>query len=132
MKYILNLLIILISFNGFAQNAPKTHSKIQFGETLYVKTIELKFIKVLSDSRCPKTVSCIRAGEAEILVAIYENGVFLKEQKLTFYPLAYKNDALSLYVSKNLKISGINLFPYPINPDKISNKDYFVEVLIEY
>ena len=39
---------------------------------------DVKFKKVITDSRCPKNVMCVRAGEAYVLVSIYKNSHFLR------------------------------------------------------
>ena len=83
------------------------------------------------DSRCPKNVSCIRAGEAEVLVDIFKNGQFLKQQKLVFYASSTKKTMTTLYTSNTLNITGFRLLPYPIGTDKIDQKEYLLELLIE-
>jgi hypothetical protein len=131
MKSIITVLLFLITLTIQAQEQNRTIAKLAFDEIVTIDNIELQFVKIISDSRCPKNVMCIRAGEAEVLVTIYENGKFLKQQKLTFYPIVNGNGALEVYTSSGLNISGMQLYPYPEHAKDVSPEDYFLELLIE-
>lgn len=136
MKHLITLFILCFSLTAFAQDSTnetvsRVLHKLNFGQTASFNNIEIKFVSVISDSRCPVSVNCIRAGEAEVLVDVFKNGEFLKQQKLTFYPSAVNKKVTSLFVSETLNISGLNLMPYPIGPEKIDKKSYFLEVIIE-
>jgi hypothetical protein len=73
MKIILALLLLLISPALMAQDdkpKPITYSSLlQPGEFFSFGRNSLHFKEVISDSRCPKDVTCIWAGEAKILVS---------------------------------------------------------------
>ena len=112
------LLLILISSISFAQDStnvkvetPKIVSKLVYGETLQINDIEIKFVQVLSDSRCPKNVTCVRAGEAVVLVDVFKNGKKIEQKELKFTPTSYlQNKIGNLFASKGLNISAINIF----------------------
>ena len=62
-----------------------------------------------------------------MLVNVYENGNFLEQQKLTFFPSGVSNEAKNtLIANSNINISGLNLEPYPKGLKKIRNKDYLL------
>lgn len=48
--------------------------------------LEVTFVEVVEDSRCPANVVCVRAGEAKILVALTVDGIELKRAILTLVP----------------------------------------------
>lgn len=68
-------LLIFLTFHFFTsveeplQDSPSLELKT--GEQAAIGNVTIKFKKVLSDSRCPRGVTCIWAGEAKVLVAIY-------------------------------------------------------------
>ncbi len=39
-------------------------ANLAFGTTLAIEDVDIEFVKVLEDSRCPKNVNCVRAGKA--------------------------------------------------------------------
>ncbi len=133
-----NILIafLFISSIGFAQDStivkaetPKIVSKLAFGETLQFNDIEIEFVAVLSDSRCPKNVTCIRAGEAVVLVAIFKNGKKIEQKKLVFTPTSYLQNRIgNLFASKDLNISGFNISPYPVAGTETNPEDYYLQL----
>ncbi|WP_188373309.1 hypothetical protein [Winogradskyella haliclonae] len=52
---------------------------IGINQVLDFDGIEIQFKKVIKDSRCPKSVMCVRAGEAEVLVSVFRNGTHIKD-----------------------------------------------------
>ncbi len=125
------LLFCMLSFTPEAQELNKTISKLNFEEAVTIDNIKIKLVKIISDSRCPKNVSCIRAGEAKILVDVFKDGKLLKQQQLIFYPTEIDENDTTLYISDTLKISGLNLLPYPDGIEKIKDKNYYLELAIE-
>ena len=92
-------------------------AKADFGET------QIKFKKVLADSRCPKDVQCVWAGEAKVLVEIYKNGQLDKEKELTFAAL---NSVLGIIDTEILGIKALRLLPYPDTSIPKNKKDYYL------
>ena len=128
MRSIFTIFLFLTVFMGYAQN--RTVTTLNFNEIVAIDDIELQLISVV-DSRCPKNVSCMRAGEAKVVVEVFKKGKFLKQQTLTFYPSSFNKNTTTLYTSEALNISGLQLFPYPEGPNKISETDYVLELVIE-
>ena len=135
MKNIILILAIVFSTSAFAQDstkvkveAPKIVNKLQFGKTATFNDIEVKFVELVSDSRCPKNVSCIWAGEVVIMVDIFKNGKKIEHKKMTFNALGKGNE---IYVSKGLIITGVNISPYPVYGEKIAVEDYKMQLYIK-
>ena len=81
----------IISTIAFAQgsrykNPPRDAPILLFGETISIDNLEFSFVSVEKDSRCPNGAQCIWAGEAIVIVEVFENGKILERNKLTFSP----------------------------------------------
>ena len=91
------------------------------GESAAIKgeDLEITFLEVLEDSRCPKNVTCIWEGRATSLVQVSINGdsenLELIEPGLTYQPTSqtYKNYRISFY-----------LLPYPEEGRQVTPADY--------
>ena len=113
-------------------DAPKIVSKLMYGSTIKVENIEFKFVAVESDSRCPKGVQCVWAGEAIVLVDVFENGKKIEQKRLVFSPTSQLQNALgNLFSSESLKVSGLNIAPYPEHGTKIKAEDYYVQLSVK-
>lgn len=135
MKHLLFTLVLLFSTMGFAQDstnvkveAPKIVNKLQFGKSAIFNAIEVKFVELVSDSRCPQGVSCVWSGEVVILVDVLENGKKLETKKMTFNSLGKGND---IYVSEGLTITGVNISPYPVYGEKIALEEYRMQLFVK-
>ena len=131
MKYFFLLVSLTISFSFMAQETTEIRSYsavMQQGELLNFGNRSLKFKDVISDSRCPKNVTCIWAGEAKVLVEIFENGRFLEEKILL---VNSKNSTLNfLSEAVAYSISGIDLMPYPTVQSKNNKPVYSLEMRV--
>lgn len=115
MKYLIILLFILLSPTISAQDTTDVKvfsSALQMGEKLDFGAGSIKFKKVVSDSRCPRNVTCIWAGEAVVLVEVFKNGIFQKEMKLTVGEGEVPLDLLAEGVY--YKFRNLVLLPYPV------------------
>lgn len=134
MRFVVVFLLVLWSEKNFSQDTiyaktPLVLSKLYFGESLYVDEVELKFVKVESDSRCPKNVNCVRAGEAIIEVEIYLKEVFIERKSLMIRPTNYSlQERIELLIDNENEIYVYNLLPYPINGEKTAVEDYFLQL----
>lgn len=137
MKYIVSLLITLLSFNAFAQDStnvktPVIVSKLTYGKAVTFEDTTIKFVKVITDSRCPKNVSCIWAGEAKVLVDVLKNGKVVEQKTLKFSPTpAFSKSNFKLFASDTKNVFGINLMPYPEGASKIKPEDYYLQLNVE-
>ena len=106
-------------------------AKIQYGETLFINGYDIEFEKVISDSRCPDGVTCIRAGEAKILVNIYKGEELIESKELFFYPSSVVNKMKPiLFKSEDILIKTLNLSPYPEVHHRIPEKMYCLDIAI--
>ncbi len=104
-------------------------ANLNYGTTLAIDEVDIEFVKVIEDSRCPKNVNCVRAGKAVVLVNVYVHGNFIEKKRLEFYPSGFNNEAATtLFNTEELRIIGLNLSPYPITTRKTHKEDYYLEL----
>jgi hypothetical protein len=86
--------------------------------------LDLRFLEVLNDSRCPEGAVCIWAGEATCLVEITYAG-YLYREELT-------QPGLSEPFTTEFQEYEItfDLLPYPQEGEQIQNKDYRLQLLV--
>ena len=125
-------LLLLVSGIGFSQDkpieVPKIMVKIPLGETVHFENASVKFIKVLEDSRCPKDVTCVWAGQAKLLVEVTETGKNPVQMELLFGGRQKKNILCSM---NGYNLKGISVSPYPVSDDN-GNRDYALLVSEEW
>jgi len=132
MKYLSILIFIVFGFTQVSaqENAPVL-AKVMFTETVSIEDISINFVDVISDSRCPKNVSCIWAGEVKILIAISKEGQLIEKKEVVFSGAGVVNEKDHLlYTSNNLRILCLGILPYPITPDNIPNTNYYMEIQV--
>jgi len=139
MKSLLTSLIFCFSIFMSAQDStqvevvtPKIVAKLAHGKTYQNEAISVKFLKVVTDSRCPKNVQCIWAGEAEVLVAVFKNGKKFEEKILKITPTSHlKNNFTSIFSSEDFSITAFNLLPYPVAGSKVKAEEYSLQLEIK-
>ena len=105
--------------------------KIQYGQKFNINNFDVEFLKVVSDSRCPNGVDCIRAGEAKVLVNIYKNDDLLETKELVFNASGVINEkTMTLFKSENILIQGLRLMPYPEVHHRIPKHMYCLEIQV--
>jgi len=132
------LLIIIFICSSLYANAQKQDAlavvsvlKIDVANTVQVdEDFAIELVEVLSDSRCPKNVQCIQAGEAIIVVNIYKNGKVESQEKLTIYPTTIKENILQLLSTKLTQTTALNLLPYPTGIVKNELSNYCLELTV--
>lgn len=108
-------------------------ASLAFGNAIAIAEVDIEFVEVLEDSRCPANVNCIQAGKAIVLVNVFANGEFLEERKLEFYPSGFNDQSVTtLFNADGLRITGLNLMPYPVAFSKTPKHAYFLELAIDY
>ncbi len=127
----MRLLFIAFFFIFSATLQAQSIANLNYGTTLAIDEVDIEFVKIIEDSRCPKNVNCVRAGKAVVLINVYANGKFIEERRLDFYPSGFNNQsATTLFNTDGLRIIGLNLLPYPIATRKTSKEDYYLELAI--
>ena len=130
----ISIYIVLICFCAFAkaQNGTSKEEikhpveiKLGVGEHQQIKNVEITFLGVIEDSRCPKDVDCVWAGEAKIKVLVKEKGIDAVEKELVFNSIG---KAISVYTSESVTIKAVRLSPYPETSIAISKRMYYLEL----
>lgn len=127
--------IVFLCFCAFAkaQNTPAVASidaitfKLGVGEYQEVNDIEITFLEVLEDSRCPKDVDCVWAGQAKIKIAIKEKGKKTIEKEVV---MDASGKDVVIYTSDTTVIKATYLSPYPKTSTAISNRVYYLELQV--
>jgi len=84
---------------------------------------ELRFVEVVNDSRCPKGVQCIWAGEVSSLVELGIQG----QQKSLVLTQSGSDQAENKVLDYNITF---DVQPYPEASKTIRNKDYRLRVMV--
>jgi len=125
-RFLLFTLFLSVTSLSFSQSEI---ADLYVGDVLDVDNVSIEFVELISDSRCPKGVNCIRAGEAEVKIAVYKNGTFSHEKVLTFHANGFVERVnMQLFASEGLLVEGLTLHPYPKYLKKIKDEDYMLSV----
>lgn len=137
MKITLAAFVLLISITINAQQqsenptSPVIVAKIALGETVLFEDAAISFKKVIEDSRCPKDVDCIWAGQARVLIAVKTNGIST-EKELIFhgsnFGTAHEN---TLFFTETKTYIGYRLSPYPVSAVSPEKRNYTLEVYLK-
>ena len=133
MRSVVLALIIGLSTIGFAQDKyyVSYFTQLNYGDTFTQGDLQIVFAKLVSDSRCPKSVTCIRAGEAIIEVDIYIGGAFVETRELVFAAEGTVSEQNNLmFSSDDIRLMGVALYPYPETPGQLSEGDYRLEIKV--
>lgn len=140
MRFLIIFMALYISFQSTEKHKNATTSDIKeqkpevelnifsaslcLGDELNFGDRRIKFREIISDSRCPSNpiVTCIWAGQVRVKVDVYEKRKFVGS--VEFSGIQSIDHLFSN--SKELKISLVNVKPYPVNPGKIPAEDYMV------
>lgn len=128
MKKTILILFILCCQLGFSQKGKVHYYKITQKECVKKKGYRLLLKSVVSDSRCPENVTCVWAGEAQIVVSVYKDKKFVDDETLT---IASKNkDENNAWFSKftGKKIATVSLLPYPKEGVKTAPQDFYLKL----
>jgi hypothetical protein len=100
---------------------------LAIGQTASISSenLKIKFLDVTADSRCPKDVQCIWAGEVTCSFEIAANGS-AKQMELT-QPSGSDVDAGITTGGYNYKFT---VEPYPESTKKIEKEDYRVKMTV--
>ncbi len=130
MKYCLILVFSLIMGSSYAQendSIVKFYAEINAGDLFSFENKSIQFKKVISDSRCPKDVTCVWAGEAKVMLAILENGKLIEEKMVTLNA-QNKIDLSFLGLKDIFSLKALDLIPYPVSSHKIKDSEYCLKI----
>ncbi len=90
--------------------------------------VEITFVEISADSRCPETVECIIAGWVTATIIITVDGEQSRAELHAGAPLA---DMAVEIPAGAYTLRMIDVSPYPQEPGKISSDDYSAEFVLE-
>ena len=97
------------SSNKKSIKVPQIAVKLGQLDTIVMDGVQIEFLEVLEDSRCPKNATCIWAGEAKVAVKITS-----PEGKVTNKTLVFSGTTSPIIgLFNDVKISALRLTPYP-------------------
>jgi hypothetical protein len=101
--------------------------KIKYGHEVTVKGagLKVKFDSLLEDSRCPKDVKCVWAGEAKILITVKRANE--RESKIE---LRTNGEFILAAKYQDYVIKLVALDPYPRTSAKVKPSSYVATLLI--
>jgi len=135
MKRSILLIIIFITSFSFSQDSTKIKkvetpiitSKVYLRKSIVVEHYKIEFIEVLQDSRCPKGVHCVWAGEVVILVDLYKDGKKVERKKITLSPkIELQKRIGNLFFSEKLSLTVLNVLPHPNVKAKTQSNAYYL------
>lgn len=116
MRKIISFLVVIMAFAGVlyskTQNPRQITVKVNEQKNID-KNVSVKFVSLVSDSRCPADVDCVWAGNAKLKIELSERGavkVFevntgLNPRSITFAGYELKIVALEPRIRSNVRIN---------------------------
>lgn len=127
------ILFFFITLPGCSSDVPTYSLNQKFtlspGESAAIESEDLTitFDKVLNDSRCPESVTCIWAGQVQVLVTIELDG---RKEILTLTQSGLTDDPASQVYEKY--VLEFNVSPYPQTEQTIQAADYRLEITVRF
>ena len=89
--------------------------------------LAITFVEVSEDSRCPKEVECVWAGQAIIVVNAAKGG-----EDLGDFSLALNSDReeLAIAVVAGYWVKFVSLDPYPVSDRKTQPEEYIASLIV--
>lgn len=116
-----------VSAANLSSNDYQFKLKINQTSSLESGSIQVKFLNVTADSRCPSDVKCVWEGEVRILVNIIKGNQDLGDFNL----ITRSGDKdLSIQVFDGHSIKIVKVEPYPTSGKKIPLSDYVTTLVI--
>ncbi|MBP92552.1 hypothetical protein SAMN04487989_101521 [Bizionia echini] len=126
-------LCLILGFIGFSQEKVKVETplilkKLFYKDSVMVNNYVVKFSDVVTDSRCPKNVTCVWAGEVVFKLEVIKNKTRINIQTFKIPPTSY-----TIQERKTLTIEGeellylYNVLPFPEADKNIEKTDYYLQ-----
>lgn len=94
----------------------------QSGETADVHGLSLHFVKVAADSRCPRNVECITAGQADVVLDLKMDA----ETKTVTLPFTLPNGTTNVTEFKGYTIRVVGVMPFKVKDKPILPEEYVI------
>lgn len=105
---------------------------LTFNKNILSEKFSYKIKEIISDSRCPEGVNCVWAGEVDLILSIYKEGVFYKEEQLV---INFKNFQQNKWVLEQYTLSkpikSIEILPVKKQDAVLKVDDYNLEITFE-
>ncbi|APS38282.1 hypothetical protein AO058_05000 [Salegentibacter sp. T436] len=126
--------LFLFAISASAQDEAEIETyfaETKLGESFNFNERTIHFKEVLVDSRCPSDVTCVRAGEAKILVEIFKGEKSLGKETISLGANVNSfKTSLAIFFEEELDIEFLSLSPYPKTSRKIKASDYQLQFKI--
>ena len=107
---------------------PNREFKLKVGQRVTLKgtRLQIKFISVANDSRCPSDVTCVWAGNAAARFQLSTG----RSQKMVTLNTSGNATFVREVEYKGYKVKLVDLSPYPRSDRKIAPHDYVATLLV--
>lgn len=119
-KLLLFCLLCLPHFLSAQEKELRIATDLGIGQEFLLDHLSVKFLEVISDSRCPEQVTCIWPGEAKVLLGIRIGGRYFEKE------VTMSGSGAEFALSEDLKMMASQLRPYPKTPAGIAPEEYCV------
>ncbi len=126
------LIVLLRCSDGI--NSPDYDGVFQFGDTLSIPfnsfklsddgRVEVGFVDVLSDSRCPSRLVCFWEGNAEVKLYLKQRRKRNEFELNTFWDFRFDTTI------SNINIELVRLLPWPETEQAIPKENYSIEIFV--
>lgn len=124
--------LLIAQQNGIIKDSLSVSKDLLINETMFFENIKISFSRVIQDSRCPKTVMCVRAGEADIELIINKESNLSETIKTRIDASGFVSERNNLIAeTDNYKLYAFSLSPYPTDSEPVDQKNYVLEVVIK-
>lgn len=131
MKKIIGFFIVVMLL-GCASKKEEATTDLTFNKNILSEKFSYKIKEIISDSRCPEGVNCVWAGEVDLILSIYKEGVFYKEEQLV---INFKNFQQNKWVLEQYTLSkpikSIEILPVKKQDAVLKVDDYNLEITFE-
>lgn len=128
MKKIIGLLIVVLWF-GCASKKVEGKAEVSKQTNKLSEEFSFKIKEIVSDSRCPEGVNCVWAGEVELVISIYKENVFYKEESLTInFKNTLENKSILEKYTSTKTIKTIEVLPEKKQGVEIKLEDYILKI----
>lgn len=119
--------IVDYEFSPLRGNLPRQQD-LAFGESIiFSPNRELRFIGVLSDSRCPSDVVCIHAGEVTVILRMTET-LSSGNTVRTDFGLTHLGTDISYFEHDGVYFRLADVTPYPLSIQHLDEEDYTISL----
>ncbi|WP_320815939.1 hypothetical protein [Flavobacterium sp.] len=128
MKKIVSFFIVVLLI-GCASKKEEVLTDLPVQINKLSEEYSFKIKEIVSDSRCPEGVNCVWAGEVELILSIYKEGVFYKDEPLTINFINFNKNkwVLEKYTS-NKEIKSIEVLPEKKQGVEVNLEDYLLNI----